>query len=372
MSAEGPISLDQLVSPVSEGNPTGIDIRKNNSPDTRYYAIKEARNAARAAERSNLFDSDSSEADIQWQKVLELAPEIIQNQTKDLEITCWYTEALVRRYGFQGLRDGFELIKSLMEQYWDDLYPLPDEDGIETRVACLTGLNGEGAEGVLIAPIRNVNLTGSSDPGPFSYWNYQQALEVDKTIEQEAKTAKASKLGFSIADIERAVTESSDSFYADLHDDLQDSLSLYREIGALLDRYCGINDSPPTSNIINILEDCLGAVKHLGKHKIPSTETDDQESDNDSEESAASGSDSSEVTRSTGSIRDRADAFKKIMDISEFFRKTEPHSPIPYILERAVKWGDMPLEDLIKELIPDSSARDLYGSLTGIRTDEDY
>jgi type VI secretion system protein ImpA len=60
------------------------------------------------------------------------------------------------------------------------------------------------------------------------------------------------------------------------------------------------------------------------------------------------------------------------MEISAYFRKTEPHSPISYILERAVKWGDMPLDDLIKELIPDSSARGLYGSLTGIKTDDDY
>lgn len=370
MPSDESIPLDQLLAPVSEENPTGNDIREDSSPGTDYYGIKDARNAARAAERSNMFDSDNSEADTQWRKVLELAPEIIQNQAKDLEIASWYTEALVRRYGFQGLRDGFKLINGLLEQYWDDLYPLPDEDGIETRVACLTGLNGEGAEGVLIAPIRNVKLTEGSEPGPFSYWKYQQALEVEKTIEEEAKTEKASKLGFSIADIERAVSDSSDTFYADLHDDLQASVDLYREVGALLDGHCGINDSPPTSNIINILEDCLGAVKHIGKHKIPAVETEDQDADNESDASA--GSDSAENTQSTGPIKNRADAFRKIMEISEFFRKTEPHSPIPYILERAVKWGDMSLEDLIKELIPDSSARDVYGSLTGIRTDDDY
>lgn len=370
MPSEESIPLEQLLTPVSEENPTGVDIREDNSPDTDYYAIKEARNAARAAERSNMFDSDNSEADAQWRKVIKLAPEIIQNQAKDLEIASWYTEALVRRHGFQGLRDGFKLIKGLLEQFWDDLYPMPDEDGIETRVACLTGLNGEGAEGVLIAPIRNVNLTEGIDPGPFSYWKYQQALEVEKSIEEEAKTEKAAKLGFSIADIERAVTDSSESFYVDLHDDLQASVDLYREIGSLLDGHCGINDSPPTSNIINILEDCLGAVKHIARHKIPAAETQDLGTDNGTDASVES--DSAEITQSTGPIKNRADAFRKIMEISEFFRKTEPHSPIPYILERAVKWGDMSLEDLIKELIPDSSARDLYGSLTGIRTDDEY
>ena len=76
-------------------------------------------------------------------------------------------------------------------------------------------------------------------------------------------------------------------------------------------------------------------------------------------------------TEISGPVKNREDAFKKLMEISDFFRRTEPHSPIPYILERAVKWGDMPLETLIRELIPDSSARDYYASLTGIRNEED-
>ena len=33
-----------------------------------------------------------------------------------------------------------------MEQFWDGIYPLPDEDGLATRVAPLTGLNGEDAD----------------------------------------------------------------------------------------------------------------------------------------------------------------------------------------------------------------------------------
>jgi len=74
----------------------------------------------------------------------------------------------------------------------------------------------------------------------------------------------------------------------------------------------------------------------------------------------------------SGPVKSRAEAFKRLTEISDFFRKTEPHSPIPYIIERAVKWGEMPLEDLMRELIPDSSAREVYSSLTGIKTDDEY
>lgn len=352
---------------ISDDNPGGTDIRRDISATSAYSKIKDTRNAARAAERKNIFDSDKSEADTHWRIVLELAPEILRKHTKDLEIACWYTEALVRHYGFQGLRDGFLLILGLLENYWDHLYPLPDEDGIETRVAPLTGLNGEGAEGVLISPIRNIDITQGSEPGPFSFWKYQQALEIEKNIDDESKKQKAEKLGFSVDDVDQAVSESSEEFFTHLRDDISDSLKAYREIGILLGEYCGINNSPPTSNIINSLDDCRGAITYLGKYKFPADEAEKI----DTGESGLSDETTIIASQKYGSVKSRSDAFKKLTEISDFFRQTEPHSPISYILERAVKWGDMPLDDLIKELIPDSSARDFYGSLTGIKTEDD-
>jgi type VI secretion system protein ImpA len=363
MASEQVIPLDELLDPISEDSPVGIDIREDISTGSSYNTIKDARSAARAAERNNMFDSSNSEADEEWRKVIEQAPEILRNQAKDLEIASWYLEALVRRYGFQGLRDGFQLIYGLLQHYWDDLYPLPDEDGIETRVASLTGLNGEGAEGVLIAPIRNVNITQGTDPGPFNYWKYQQALDVEKTIDEDAKSEKAAKLGFNNAAVERAVADSEDTFFIDLVDDLGAAISAYRDAGNLLDDYCGIENSPPISNIINTLGDCLGAVRHIGRHRLPAVAS---KSDDSAHGEVPNGSE-----RVSNLITSRDDAFKKLLEISVFFRKTEPHSPISYILERAVKWGDLPLEDLIIELIPDSNARDFFGSLTGIRTKDD-
>lgn len=370
MASDEIIQLENLLQPISEDNPVGDDIRSDPSPTSPYYTIKDARNSARAAERNNMFDGNNSEADEQWRKIIQLAPDILQNNAKDLEVASWYTEALVRQYGFQGLRDGFRLIHGLIEQYWDNLYPLPDEDGVETRVASLSGLNGEGAEGVLIVPIRNVAITQGSEPGPFSFWKYQQALEVEKIIDAEAKADKASKLGFSNEDVNSAVNESSETFFVDIRDDLSISIDTFKEIGSMLDEYCGINDAPPVSNIINILGDCLGAVNHIGKYKLPS---DDEENDSQALDSGGSndGDTAGQSTQTSGPIKNREDAFKKLTEISEFFRKTEPHSPISYILKRAVKWGEMPLEDLMRELIPDSSARDAYGSLTGIQTDDD-
>ena len=368
MTAAEIIDIDGLIAPVSEDTPSGSDVREDSSPNSPYYQIKDARNAARAAERNNLFEGNNSEADASWRSVAEKAPDILQNHSKDLEIACWYTEALVRRHGFQGLQDGFILIRHLLEDYWDALYPMPDEDGIETRVAPLTGLNGQGADGVLIVPIRNVSITAGEDPGPYSFWQYQQALDVQKISDESTKTKKQAAMGFSIDDIEKSVNASSPEFFITSSDAVSTCIEEYRRIGQLLDEHCGTYDAPPISNIVGVLEECLGAIKHLGKDKLPSESEADIQTEG--EQTTTDGNSAPAAATAGGPVQNRDGAFRQLLDIAEFFRKTEPHSPVSYLLEKTVQWGRMPLNELIGELIPDTSSREHYSSLTGVKVEE--
>ncbi len=364
------IDLAKLLAPIEGESPAGNDIRQDSSPTSNYHTIKTARSAARAAERSSVHDGDTSDADEHWRKIISLAPEILTKQSKDLEIASWFTEALIRRHGFHGLRDAFHLIEGLIENYWDNLYPMPDEDGLETRTAPLSGLNGEGAEGVLIAPIRKVPITEGQDPGPFSFWQYQQALDIQRSASEDARNSKADKLGFTLEDIEKAVNDSSEAFYADLLDDITEAIATYRKINHMLEERCGMDEAPPTRNIINILEECRGAISHIGKHKLPIA-TEETLSAEPSDNGTSQTGSPAPVAVQVGAINSRETAFKQLLDIAQFFRKTEPHSPVSYVLEKAVKWGNMPLNELIVELIPDSSSRERYSELTGVKSNED-
>ena len=372
MASESIVNLEQLLTPFVGDIPTGVDVRQDPSPTSPYQTIKAARNSARAAERNSIHDGNSSSADEHWRSILSIAPDILTNYTKDLEIACWYTEALLRYHGIQGLRDGFFLIHGLIEQFWDHLYPTPDEDGIETRVACVAGLNGEGAEGVIIAPIRKVTITEGSSVGPFTYWQYQQALELQKTLDEKARQAKKDKLGFDIESIETAIKESSETFFVNLRDDLEHAIDSYKRTGQLLDEHCGAYDAPPVRTIIEVLSECLGAVNHLARNKLPvEEEVSAEESTEDTPNGDTSTDSPARNEAARGPIATREAAFKQLNEIASFFRKTEPHSPVSYVLEKAVKWGDMPLPELILELIPDSSSRGHYSELTGVKTDDE-
>jgi len=236
---------------------------------------------------------------------------------------------------------------------------------METRTAPLAGLNGEDGEGVLIAPIRKVPLTEGHVS--YSFWQYQQALDINRSPDEDVRASKAEKLGFTIEDIEKAVNESSSEFYVDLLSDVTEAIDIYKKINLQLEERCGSHEAPPTRKIIAILEECRGAISHIGKHKLPVPVV---EVIPEPENGAAPGAQPTKPAGVAGIVNTREAAFAQLLEIAKFFRKTEPHSPISYVIEKAVKWGNMPLNELIIELIPDSSSRERFSALTGVKNED--
>lgn len=368
------IDISALLTPIEGELSVGNDLRLDTSHGSNYSQIKDARRAARDAERNNMFDGDNTEAHEHWNRIFLLAPKVIAQQAKDIEIACWLTEALVRKSGFQGLKDGFTLIRQLIENYWEQgLYPVEDEDGIETRVAPIAGLNGEGADGVLLSPIRNSFITEDASYEPYSLWQYQQAIDISRLSDERKQQDQIERIGFSMENIEKAVAQSSSEYYGALFEDIEICLTEYKAIDALLSDFCGSYEAPPTSKIIELMENAKGAINHIAKAKLPiitDISDNDEESNSEQENEQEISQTTTQSNVAANALNSRDDAFKQLNTIAEYFRKTEPHSPISYMLTKTVKWGNMPLEELMKELIPDSSSRDTYSSLTGVSVDD--
>ena len=368
MVTEATFDIDALLQPFSDDKPVGEDIREDFSPTSIYYQIKDARAAARTTERQNLISDDPNaiyQKVQEWNTVLELAPKILSENGKDLEIAAWYIEALIREHGFAGLRDGIRLINGLIEKFWDDLYPLPDEDGIETRVAPLTGLNGDDGDGTLIAPISQVMLTQGYDGG-FAAWEYEQAYEIETIVDPDKKEARIAQGGITLKSIESSVLETPSSFFVQLIEVLDEATAEFTTMSSVLDEKCG-HDAPPSSNIRNALKRVKEIIGFLTKDVLMSAEEADTSEDN-SEESSGDNVVTKQKTTSIENvgINTRDEAFRALLKVSDFFKRTEPHSPISYNLNQAVKWGRMSLPELLGELIPDERAREEYCRLTGI------
>ena len=346
MASPAIIDLDRLLAPLGEDNPAGEDLRADTSPVSVYYQVKDARKAVRAKERNlGAEGNEMPNTRSEWRPVFEQTVALLSERTKDLELVAWLIESLVRLYGFAGLRDGFRLANGFVSNFWEDFYPRLQDEDVEERIAPLAGLNGQDAEGTLILPIRSVPITEDRSVGPFATWHFQQATALQQVADPQAR--------------ERRI-EADSVFLKDQYEDLQACREAFDELTATLDALCGAEAAPPSSNIKNELNACLEAVKYVGKRVI--TEATEEQAEEVGEEQSAG-----QVAASKTSGRmDREQAFRQLLELAEFFRKTEPHSPLSYAIERIVRWGRMPLPELLGEIIPEDDARSNLFWLAGI------
>lgn len=340
-------------------------MRSDTTPGSLYYAIKDARNAARTAERQLLADPEAAPPD--WKPVLQQAVKALTEKTRDLEIVAYLIEALVRLHGYVGLRDGFRLARELIEKYWDDLYPLPDEEGIDTKVAPLTGLNGADAEGTLIMPIYGVPVTDSPNYGKLSASSYQEALALNKITDPKVREKRLSSGALTLDTFNRAVGETAPKFYTALLTGLNQAIEEFSRLCQALDKRCD-GRAPPSSNIRGALTTCQDLIRNVAKAKL---------------EAAAAAPAKQEGAPSAGPaapeqppgevlevIRNREDAFRALLKIADYFRRTEPQAILSYTIEQVVRWGRMPLPELLQELIPDEAPRKGLFKQVGIRPPE--
>lgn len=226
---------EQALAPISQENPTGVDPREDVSPQSAYYRLKDQRMAARNAERNALIEEESiyTHSNL-WRVFIEDVPEILTNQSKDLEFVAWLIEALTRLYGFRGMGVGYKLATSLIENFWDDLYPMPDEDGIETRISAIIGLNGIDSEGTLIFPIACIPLTDLGVEQAYAYWEYQQAIELER-LDEDKRRNRVELGAVELSEIITTVKSTSDTFYQELITDLEFATESFNEFSQRLD-----------------------------------------------------------------------------------------------------------------------------------------
>lgn len=384
------IDIEDLLGPISAESPAGADPRASRRASGSFAMLKQARTAARTAERKlSVAEDDAQAGRPNWRPVCEVATRILRDEAKDLEVAAYLVEALLRSHGFAGLRDGFRLCRGLVEVYWDELYPRPDEEGMAVRVAALMSLNGYETDGTLIAPILTVPLTGGQSPGPFSYAHYEQAQRTEGLADPSAKKKRIDRGAVTMKQIFEAVAQTPAEFFVRLAGELEECRAEFDALGDLLDALCG-EQTPHSSNIRNALEGCHDAVRAIAGDKLAAAAAmagngvgwlaparsagaalPDERDGDDPDDGWAGGNGhmlpgpAARLGLSAG-IPSREHALIMLQEIAEFFRRTEPHSPIPYTLEQAVRWGRTPLPQLLEELIPDPGGRDHYFRLVGI------
>jgi type VI secretion system protein ImpA len=65
-------------------------------------------------------------------------------------------------------------------------------------------------------------------------------------------------------------------------------------------------------------------------------------------------------------VESRAHAYQLLDLVARYLAEHEPHSPTPFLLQRAVTWGQLPLPELMREIVRTEGDMARYLALLGI------
>ncbi|MBK7992302.1 MAG: type VI secretion system protein TssA [Blastocatellia bacterium] len=161
------ISFEQLLRPIEGENPSGENLQYTGL----YDDIREAR---RSEDVEELGEWKREIKTSDWNKVITLSTDALETKTKDLQIAVWFSEALVKHYGFLGLRDSLQLLKGLLENFWESIYPENEDGDLEARANAFSWFDRQ-----ISISIKQIPLTSSTLTDNCSYLQYEESKLFD-------------------------------------------------------------------------------------------------------------------------------------------------------------------------------------------------
>jgi type VI secretion system protein ImpA len=367
------IDFESLLAPIGDDVPTGLDSRTDPAIDSPYRAIKTARSDARNEEAASVWTDDtggrSSGPPDQWRIVLDRGQELLSKVAKDSEVGAWVLEALVRYHGFAGLRDGLRLCRELVDRYWDGLHPAPgedeDEDDVDSRIVALASLNGFERAGALVDSIKVVPIVAGEHDVDMGAAAYTFAVTLETMSDPAERAHRIANGAAPLSLFKEAATATSDPILLAELDDLAEAAQELTALDALLNEKCGAVKAPSMKYLREAIDEVTRAILSLAGDR-PAIRARSGELAPEGECASPGEEGASGPGGRSGPISSRDDAFRRIAEVAEFFRRTEPHSVLGWQLDECVRWGKMSLPDLLRDLIPDEGVRDEVYRRVGI------
>lgn len=335
--------LEKLIAPIGDDSPIGENPRTHSSAVHLYRQLRDLRSEARQDERRQEAADDSLNGltlSPAWSGVRQLSTQLLEEFTKDIEVLVWLTEAETRLDGHAGLSRSLRLMRELIERFGPDLHPHPDEPDDDPFTA-LAGLNGVGREGTLIQPLRLVPLVPGSEWGENSLW---MASDIDGA-----------------AKVQSAMAAVGPGAMGEVFSTVRAARSELDALDTILSDRLGQN-APPFAQLRGVLDDTERTIRRMSE--LTDSPASDVAQSADVPVTAPS---TPAVSLAPQPITTREEAFSQLLRISAYFRTAEPHSPIGYALETLVRRGRMDFITLLRELVPDASARETLMTNAGIR-----
>jgi type VI secretion system protein ImpA len=331
-----PLSED-LLNPIPGTNPSGKNLRY-----VVYDKVKEARREDDEAPQGD-WSHERKKAD--YPLVLRLCCDALANQTKDVQLAVWATEASLKLEGLAGLKRGLEFISKLIETFWDTIYPELEDGDAEVRAGALESLGGKFWEQLWYLPLTRDGL---------DWRRYQESRAVGYEADADSNEQRVQNREQAISDgkvtaegFDASLSKTPKAFYEER---LKEAASCLAALESL-DELCATKFGYARPSFIGLraaLEDVHRVVSVLLRKKQeeepgPRAEAqaktiDEEPSSTDESQPAATRVPAHSVS---GEPEDASDAIDRVVRAAHHLRREQSSNPMPYLLLRALRWGEI-------------------------------
>jgi type VI secretion system protein ImpA len=334
------IDVQRLLEPIAGGRPGGESLRYEGT----YDRIAEARREDDPALSQGIYKTRLKRAD--WEADETICVQALETRSKDLQIAGWLLEAWLHLHGFAGVEAGLKLLTGLCANFWDDMYPKLAGGDLEDRIAPIEWLNQKLSLKLKYIPL---TLPSEADQQSYSFADWESACHFDNLAQKDPNLMQEvlANSRLTVAVFRAGVMSTDRSFYAELANDLESTVNACALLQKLLDEACG-NYSPSLHQFAEVLR----AVQQFVNETLLAWEGGLLVAEENRETPLDTNSSEAEIELwSGGPIRSRTDAYRRLAEAADYLLRTEPHSPTPYLVRRAVEWGNMNLAELFQQIV---------------------
>ncbi|HNX30117.1 MAG TPA: type VI secretion system protein TssA [Holophaga sp.] len=347
-----PAKLATLLAPISLPRPGGTDL--GYSPE--FDEVRRLREGEDATLAQGEWIRELQSP--QWPRVREVCETLLETRTKDLQVACWYLEALSRLEGFPGLSFGLEVLEGLLVRYWEADPPALFPAEPEERIARLEWLN-DGRR--MTTMIGGIPMT-SPETGGLSWLRWEESRLVENLGLRDPKARQEAVSEGKLAGEawDKAAQASGQGFYLRLLEQVQHAQARLGAFRQRLDQ-CLAGDAPSLAPMSEALEGCAALASRMSMRVNPGTR------EKDLRPEAVAPDREADAPPVPGTISSRREAIRRLREVAAYYRDHEPHSPVGPLVERAARWGEMPLGQWLVRVIKDENTLGLLQELLDLR-----
>lgn len=324
------LDSESLLRPISDAQPSG--------PNLEYDpAFADLERALVGKAEQQIGDVVTPAEDPDWNRVQRLSIDLLA-RTKDLRIACPLVRSLAVRQGLGGLDEGLLLIREMLVRYWDGVHPQldPDDNNDPTfRVNTLTALCGPEA----ILSLRGATLFQSRAFGPITVRDCLAAQGSGETARVDA------------ASLEAALQESGIEGLGALVGACDRVVEHIQAIERVFEEHVG-SAGPDMSRLTQLARQLTKLFRpRLESLRAAASATNGADANGAAGAAVANGATAHGVP---GEIRSRDDVVRALDKVCDYYRRHEPSSPIPLLLERCKRMVPMSFLDILRDMTPDA------------------